>query len=66
MVERWTNPDDGRSTLVAPTDAGRAVALEAAATLNAEVFADVGLGPDDRRAALDMLARWRHAYGDFE
>ncbi len=48
MVERWTNPDDGRSTLVAPTDAGRAVALEAAATLNAEVFADVGLGPDDR------------------
>jgi DNA-binding MarR family transcriptional regulator len=66
FVERWTNPADGRSTMVAPTAAGRSVAMEAAATLNADVFADVGLQSEDRHIALEVLARWRHAYGDFE
>ena len=66
LVERWANPDDARSWIVAPTARGREVALRAADALNAEVFADVGLSPEDQRQVLDVFTRWRHAYRDFE
>lgn len=66
LVERWTNPDDGRSALIAPTPEGRRVAMAAAETLNREVFADVGVAAGDERPLLEMLRAWRHAYGDFE
>lgn len=65
LVERSTNPDDGRSVLASITPDGRAVALEAAAELNQHVFADVGVAAGDRVALFDALAEWRAAHGDF-
>ena len=65
LAERSTNPDDGRSVLAAITPEGRRVALAAAAALNAQVFADVGLDPAEHAATLQVLATWRQAFGDF-
>ena len=65
LVERATNPDDGRSVLASITPAGRNLALEAAETLNRQVFAAVGVEEGDRVTLLGRLADWRAAHGDF-
>lgn len=65
LATRSTNPADGRSVLAAITPEGRRVALAAAAALNEQVFADVGLDRADHAATLQLLATWRQAFGDF-
>lgn len=65
LVDRTTNPDDGRSVLAAITPTGRDLALDAAEALNREVFADVGVDAGDRVALFRHLADWRAAHGDF-
>lgn len=65
LVERSTNPNDGRSILAAITPDGRALVLEAADALNQEVFGDVGVAEGDRVALFELLARWRAEHGDF-
>jgi DNA-binding MarR family transcriptional regulator len=66
LVERSTNPDDGRSVIAAITDAGRARVLAAADALNRDVFADVGVAEVDHRDLFALLADWRRNHGDFE
>ena len=65
LVERSTNPNDGRSVLAAITTDGRTLVLDAAEALNREVFGDVGVAEGDRVALLALLADWRAAHGDF-
>jgi DNA-binding MarR family transcriptional regulator len=65
LAERSTNPADRRSVLASITPAGRRVALAAAAALNEQVFADVGLDRAEHPATLQVLATWRQAFGDF-
>ena len=65
LVERAPHPTDGRTTLVKITEQGRAIVERATATLNAEVFSDIGMSADQSRglaASIDSLRR--HA-GDF-
>lgn len=63
-VRREAHPGDGRSTLVVLTDAGRELARQATAALNADVFAQPGLDPADTDALIDVIARLRQGAGD--
>ena len=65
LVERQPHPTDGRTTLVAITDLGRATAEAATISLNKEVFADVGMSPTESRALSAALRTLRHHAGDF-
>jgi DNA-binding MarR family transcriptional regulator len=65
LVERSTNPDDGRSVIAAITVEGRSRVLAAADALNGEVFADVGVANVDHRELFALLADWRRNHGDF-
>jgi DNA-binding MarR family transcriptional regulator len=65
LVERRRHPTDGRATLVAITDEGRALAAEAAVHLNEQVFEQPGLEQDDVTAIVRILARFRKDAGDF-
>jgi DNA-binding MarR family transcriptional regulator len=65
LVVRRPNPEDGRGTLARLTEEGRAQATRATASMNAEVFSDLGL---DRGALGDLfeaMGRLRRAAGDF-
>ena len=66
LVERSTNPNDGRSVLAAITPEGRALVLQAADELNRQVFAEVGVAEGDQQALIGRLADWRAAHGDFD
>ena len=66
LVDRSTNPHDARSVIAAITPDGRERVLAAAAELNREVFADVGVAGRDQRQVFEQLADWRAAHGDFE
>ncbi|MFD3707388.1 MarR family winged helix-turn-helix transcriptional regulator [Nocardia sp. NPDC058658] len=66
LVVRVPHPSDRRATLIEITDAGRKSVAEATAALNAEVFAEPGLPPDQGRDLLRLLAQFRHDAGDFE
>jgi DNA-binding MarR family transcriptional regulator len=66
FVTRTRNPADGRSTLASLTPDGRDVAERAADVLNAKVFAQLPIDPDDVRTATAVLRRWRMAFGDFD
>lgn len=59
FVRREPHPTDGRTTLAVLTDEGRAVAAEAGARLNAEVFEALDLDPDEADALVALLARLR-------
>lgn len=59
LVERRAHPRDGRTTLVAITDEGRALASDATSALNSEVFATPGLEGQELGALLDLLSRHR-------
>ncbi len=65
LVERVPNPADGRGTLARLTDEGRARASAATDAVNAEVFADVGVGSEGLERLFDLLRVVRHAAGDF-
>jgi len=64
LVRRDPHPTDGRATLVALTEPGRALAADATAALNAGVFADPGLDAADRESLIEVVARLRTAAGD--
>lgn len=64
LVERHTNPDDGRSVLAELTTAGRELVEECTALLNRRVFEHNPLTADevaDVRVGLDAL---RRSFGD--
>ncbi|HLI53271.1 MAG TPA: MarR family transcriptional regulator [Acidimicrobiales bacterium] len=65
LITRLPHPTDGRTTLAEITAAGRRAALDATATLNAEVFSSPGLGPDDVEALVAVVGRLRREMGDF-
>jgi DNA-binding MarR family transcriptional regulator len=65
LVQRQPHPTDGRTTLVAITDKGRAVVEAATVTLNDEVFADIGMSDEQSRALSSSIATLRHHAGDF-
>src|SRR4051794_15136100 len=66
LVERRSDPHDGRRLLASITADGRATARKATAALNANVFSRVDLAPDDLSQLFGLLRKLRHAAGDFE
>jgi DNA-binding MarR family transcriptional regulator len=65
LVDRRSNPDDGRGTLATLTPAGRRVARTATAAMNKEVFADIGAPSETVSRLFELLADLRRAAGDF-
>lgn len=65
LVERRAHPTDGRTTLVTITDAGRERCAAATDAVTAVDFGLVGLEPEEVAALTGLLARVRHAAGDF-
>jgi len=65
LVRRLSHPSDRRTTLVEITEAGRSLAHRATASLNTQVFADLGLRAEQVQALIDTLAAFRLASGDF-
>ncbi len=66
LVERRSDPNDGRRLLASITAKGRTTAGEATAALNAKVFSQVELAPAELGELFDLLRTLRHAAGDFE
>ncbi len=65
LVERRTNPNDGRSVLAAITPAGRLLVEDCTGRLNAEVFSIVPIPPEQQRRVFAALKTVRKAFGDF-
>jgi DNA-binding MarR family transcriptional regulator len=65
LVERLPHPTDGRTTLVRITELGRSTVEDATVTLNAEVFADIGLSDEQSRALATAIDTLRRHAGDF-
>lgn len=65
LVERVPHPNDGRTTLVRLTALGRSTVEDATVTLNNEVFADIGISPEQCRALAGVIETLRHHAGDF-
>ncbi|MGK2316735.1 MarR family transcriptional regulator [Gordonia rhizosphera] len=65
LVRRLPHPTDGRTTLVEITDLGRSTVEDATATLNREVFADVGMTDEEITGLVGAIQSLRHAAGDF-
>jgi DNA-binding MarR family transcriptional regulator len=64
-VERVPHPTDRRTTLVQLTALGRTTVAEATATLNKEVFADIGMSAKESRALVASIDTLRRNAGDF-
>ncbi len=65
LVRRTPHPTDGRTTLVQLTDLGRSTVEDATATLNEEVFADIGMSDADSRTLAGAIESLRRHAGDF-
>lgn len=65
LVERLPHPTDGRTTLVAITDLGRSTVADATASLNREVFADIGMSARECRELSSAIETLRRNAGDF-
>ncbi len=65
LVERLPHPTDGRTTLVRITDLGRSTVEDATATLNAQVFGEVGISDGQARALVASIETLRRHAGDF-
>jgi DNA-binding MarR family transcriptional regulator len=65
FIDRRPNPDDGRSTLAAITPAGSRTAQAATIRLNQHVFSTLPLDSADQVETNRLLAKVRHAFGDF-
>jgi DNA-binding MarR family transcriptional regulator len=66
LVVRRRDPEDGRGVLVEITQAGRALADEATALLNQQVFSRPELTSPAMVALVDALRELRRGAGDFE
>jgi DNA-binding MarR family transcriptional regulator len=66
FVARVANPRDGRSVLAEITPAGRAVAAEASAAINVEVFERMPLDGQELDDLFATLRRLRARWGDIE
>lgn len=64
-VERSPHPTDGRTTLVSITAAGRHLVDDATRVLNAEVFANPGMSPEEVDDLVGALTALRRNSGDF-
>ncbi len=64
-VERVPHPTDRRTTLVQLTALGQTTVAEATATLNKEVFADIGMSAKESRALVASIDTLRRNAGDF-
>jgi DNA-binding MarR family transcriptional regulator len=65
LVRRVPHPTDRRTKLAQLTDDGRERALAATDRLNASVFADPGLTPEQTTSLVDTLRSLRRNAGDF-
>ncbi|MEO6793343.1 MAG: MarR family transcriptional regulator [Mycobacterium sp.] len=65
LVERLPHPTDGRTTLVSITDRGRSTVAAATASLNTEVFADIGMSAQESRTLSKVIDTLRRRAGDF-
>ncbi len=65
LVRRRPHPTDGRTTLVEITDGGRALGERATTAVTAVDFGLVGLDDAEVATLTALLARVRHAAGDF-
>lgn len=65
LVRREPHPTDRRATLVAITDAGREIAASATRDLNADVFTDPGLDPEQVATVTEVIGVYRRNAGDF-
>lgn len=65
LVRRLPHPTDGRTTLVQITDLGRSTVEDATATLNREVFTDVGIADGEIAQLVGAIESLRHRAGDF-
>jgi len=65
LVERLPHPTDGRTTLVQITGLGRSTVEDATATLNDDVFADIGMSDKESRALAESIQTLRGSAGDF-
>ncbi|MFV0496141.1 MarR family winged helix-turn-helix transcriptional regulator [Mycobacterium sp.] len=65
MVQRVPHPTDGRTTLVRITELGRSTVEDASATLNEQVFADIGMGDAESSALVSAIEALRRNAGDF-
>jgi DNA-binding MarR family transcriptional regulator len=66
LVNRRSNPVDGRGTLATLTASGRQLATTATAAMNERVFTDIGGGPEVVVRLFELLAELRRAAGDFQ
>jgi len=66
LVERRTNPSDGRSVLAEITTAGRSLVAMCTELLNDEVFAKVQLTEPHTRTVVRGLHELRRESGDFD
>ena len=64
-MERTPHPTDGRTTLVRLTELGRSTVEDATATLNDEVFADIGISEGESAALASAIETLRRQAGDF-
>lgn len=65
LVERTPHPTDGRTTLVRLTELGRSTVEDATATLNDEVFGDIGISEGESAALASAIETLRRKAGDF-
>lgn len=65
LVERTPHPTDRRTTLVRLTELGRSTVEDATATLNDEVFADIGISEGESAALASAIETLRRQAGDF-
>jgi DNA-binding MarR family transcriptional regulator len=66
LVERRTNPSDGRSVLAEITEVGRSLVETCTMLLNDEVFSGADLRGSPAEAVATGLHDLRHAAGDFD
>jgi len=65
LVLRERHPEDGRSIMLVLTPSGRALAEDATAALNTEVFSRLEVSPDDIDTLVGVVGRFRRSAGDF-
>ena len=65
LVERTPHPTDGRTTLVRLTELGRSTVEDATATLNDEVFGNIGISDGESAALASAIETLRREAGDF-